>query len=52
MKPWLLDTNILPRFITGETADQAPGGADLMSAADAGQVKLVVLPMVLAEAPA
>jgi predicted nucleic-acid-binding protein len=50
MKPLLLDTNVLLRFITGEPADQAAEVAKLMSAADAGQVKLAVLPMVLAEA--
>lgn len=50
MKPMLLDTNVLLRFITGELADQAADVAKLMSAADAGQVKLAVLPMVLAEA--
>lgn len=50
MKPLLLDTNVLLRFITGEPADQAEEVAKLMSAADSGQVKLAVLPMVLAEA--
>ena len=50
MKSVLLDTNILLRFITGEPADQAGEVADLMAAADAGKVRLAVLPMVLAEA--
>ena len=50
MKRLLLDTNILLRFITGEPADQAGEVADLMAAADAGKVRLAVLPMVLAEA--
>ncbi len=50
MKPMLLDTNVLLRFITGEPADQAAEVTKLMSAADAGQVKLAVLPMILAEA--
>lgn len=50
MKPLLLDTNVLLRFITGEPADQASEVAHLMAAADAGQLKLAVLPMVLAEA--
>jgi predicted nucleic acid-binding protein len=50
MKPLLLDTNILLRFITGEPAGQAKGAADLFSAAEAGKVRLAVLPMVLAEA--
>ena len=50
MKPLLLDTNILLRFITGEPADQAKEVAELVAAAEAGKVRLVVLPMVLAEA--
>lgn len=49
MKPLLLDTNILVRFITGEPADRAKDAADLFIAADAGKVRLAVLPMVLAE---
>ena len=50
MKPLLLDTNILLRFITGEPADQAGEVAGLVAAAEAGKVRLAVLPMVLAEA--
>ena len=50
MKPLLLDTNILLRFITGEPADQAREVAALVAAAEAGKVRLAVLPMVLAEA--
>ncbi len=50
MKPLLLDTNILLRFITGEPADQAKEAAELVAAAQAGKVRLAVLPMVLAEA--
>lgn len=50
MKPLLLDTNILLRFITGEPADQAKEVAELVAAAEAGKVRLAVLPMVLAEA--
>ncbi len=50
MKPLLLDTNILLRFITGEPADQAKEVAGLVAAAEAGKVRLAVLPMVLAEA--
>jgi predicted nucleic-acid-binding protein len=50
MKPLLVDTNILLRFITGEPADQAKEVADLVAAAEAGNVRLSVLPMVLAEA--
>ena len=49
MKPSLLDTNILLRFITGQPAGQANEVADLFRAAEAGEVRLVVLPMVLAE---
>jgi len=50
MKPLLLDTNILVRFITGEPADQADEVAGLFRAAEAGKQRLAVLPMVLAEA--
>ena len=50
MKPLLLDTNILVRFITGEPIDQANAVANLFRAAEAGKLKLAVLPMVLAEA--
>jgi predicted nucleic-acid-binding protein len=50
MKPLLVDTNILLRFITGEPAVQAKEVADLVVAAEAGNVRLSVLPMVLAEA--
>jgi predicted nucleic-acid-binding protein len=50
MKPLLLDTNILLRFITGEPAGQAKDVAVLVVAAEAGKVRLCVLPMVLAEA--
>ncbi len=35
MKPLLLDTNILLRFITGEPAAQAKETADLVAAAEA-----------------
>jgi hypothetical protein len=50
MKPLLVDTNILLRFITGEPADQAKEAADLVAAAEAGKVRLAVLPMVRSEA--
>jgi predicted nucleic acid-binding protein len=50
MKPVLLDTNILVRFISGEPIDQANEVADLFRAAGAGKLRLAVLPMVLAEA--
>jgi len=50
MKPLLLDTNILVRFITGEPSDQADEAAALFRAAETGKQKLSVLPMVLAEA--
>jgi predicted nucleic acid-binding protein len=50
MKPLLLDTNILLRFITGEPTGQAEEVASLVAAAEAGKVRLAVLPMVLAEA--
>ncbi len=50
MKPLLVDTNVLLRFITGEPTEQAGQVANLFEAADAGKVRLTVLPMVLAEA--
>ena len=50
MKPLLVDTNVLLRFIMGEPADQAQQVAHLFEAADAGKIRLTVLPMVLAEA--
>lgn len=50
MRPLLLDTNVLVRFVTGEPATQADEVAELFAAADAGTVQLTVLPMVLAEA--
>lgn len=46
----LLDTNTLVRFVTGEPEDQAREVADLVTAAEAGKIRLNVLPMVLAEA--
>lgn len=50
MKTLLLDTNVLLRFITGEPVGQAKEVANLILAAEAGQMRLAVLPMVLAEA--
>lgn len=50
MKAPLLDTNTLIRFVTGEPEDQAREVAELVTAAEAGKVRLCVLPMVLAEA--
>lgn len=50
MKPLLLDTNVLVRFVTGEPADQAGQVADLFAAAEAGAAKLAISPLVLAEA--
>ena len=49
MKPLLLDTNILVRFVTGEPIHQAKEVAALIGAAESGKVRLAVLPMVLAE---
>jgi len=50
MKPLLVDTNVLLRFITGEPADQASQVAKLFEAADSGKARITVLPMILAEA--
>jgi len=50
MKPLLVDTNVLLRFITGEPADQASQVARLFEAADSGKARITVLPMILADA--
>ena len=50
MKTPLLDTNTLVRFVTGEPEDQAREVAELFAKAEAGKIRLCVLPMVLAEA--
>jgi predicted nucleic acid-binding protein len=49
MKSLLLDANVLLRFVTGEPADQANEVASLFTAAEAGKLRLAVLPIVLAE---
>jgi predicted nucleic acid-binding protein len=46
----LLDANTLVRFVTGEPERHAREVANLIGAAEAGKIKLCVLPIVLAEA--
>lgn len=49
MTTLLLDTNVLIRFVIGEPLEQAKETAALFAAAEAGKVRLTLLPMVLAE---
>ncbi len=46
----LLDTNVLVRFLTGDPPDLASKARKLVARADAGELVLLVLPVVLAEA--
>lgn len=45
----LVDTNVLVRFFTGEPPEMANKARKLIARADAGEVTLVILPLVLAE---
>ena len=45
----LLDTNVLVRFFSGEPPDMAEKARRLIERADAGQLTLVVVPVILAE---
>ena len=45
----LVDTNVLARFFTGEPPEMAVKARRLVERADAGEVVLVVLPVVVAE---
>jgi predicted nucleic acid-binding protein len=45
----LVDTNVLVRFFTGEPPEMANKARRLIARADAGEVTLVILPLVLAE---
>jgi len=47
---YLLDTNILLRFLTGEPASQAAAAGKLFSRADEGKVALDISPVIVAEA--
>lgn len=45
----LVDTNILVRFLTGDPPDLAGKARRLVARADAGEIVLLVLPVVVAE---
>jgi len=49
MKPCLVDTNVLVRFLTGEPPALAERARALVAQADAGKVALEVLPLIVAE---
>lgn len=49
MKSYLIDTNVMVRFIVGEPEDQFEQVKALFGRADVGQVSLVLLPLVVAE---
>jgi predicted nucleic-acid-binding protein len=49
MKTALLDTNTLVRFLTGEPETQARETAELFASAEQGRIRLLVLPLVVAE---
>jgi predicted nucleic acid-binding protein len=48
-KRQLVDTNVLVRFFTGEPPEMAAKARRLVESADAGEISLVVLPVILAE---
>jgi len=45
----LVDTNVLVRFFSGEPPDMAARSRRLVERADAGEIVLVVVPVILAE---
>ncbi len=45
----IVDTNTLVRFFCGEPVEQAEKARSLLERADAGEVELVILPLVIAE---
>ncbi|MFA7237251.1 MAG: PIN domain-containing protein [Phycisphaeraceae bacterium] len=47
--PYLLDTNVIVRFLAADSADQLERAKRLIARAESGQVELVVLPWVMAE---
>lgn len=49
MKRLRVDANVLLRFLTGDPEDQAHHAAELMRSAEAGDVLLVLSPLVVAE---
>jgi predicted nucleic-acid-binding protein len=46
---FLLDTNVLVRFFTGDDAGQSPKAKQLFAAAEDGKCALILLPWVVAE---
>lgn len=49
MKRLRVDANVLLRFLTGEPEDMAQRSAGLMRSAEAGEVLLILSPLVVAE---
>ena len=49
MKPCLVDTNLIIRFLTGEPEKQAARAKELFAANNAGELALKVVPLVVAE---
>lgn len=49
MKPCLVDTNLIIRFLTGEPEKQAALARDLFAANESGELTLKVVPLVVAE---
>lgn len=46
---YIVDTNVLVRFLTGQPPDMAEDARALVAAADSGEVVLEVLPLIVAE---
>ena len=46
---YLVDTNVLVRFFTGQPREMAAKAKALVAAADAGEVVLELLPVIVAE---
>lgn len=49
MKPRLVDTNVILRFLTGEPENQAARAKKLFAANESGELALRVVPLVVAE---
>lgn len=45
----LVDTNVLVRFLTGQPPDMAAAAKRLIERADAGEMTLEIMPLILAE---
>lgn len=48
-KRYIVDTNVLVRFFTKQPIEQAEKARSLIAAADSGQIKLIILPIIVAE---